>query len=415
MSDGSTSEVEALRERVRRLEEALAIARVVPWEWHIAEDRVAPAVDQEVLRPYVEYPEVPANLAGFLTVVHPDDRDSVRASLRATLEEDAPYVACYRLAADRHDMWVEARGVLYRDDAGNPVRLVGIAQDIRERKALEDKVQHSQMIEALGLFAGGLAHDFNNLLTVIRLNTELLASALASKGMVQTVPVSLLDIRQAAERGAELTRQLLAVSRRQFLARTPTDLSRVLDSVISLTRRLVPENIELVLDRPAGECFVLGDPSQFAQVLLNLILNARDAMPEGGSIEVTLGPATLSVQRAAAMGVRAGEHARLRVKDTGVGMDPETMARLFEPFFTTKGVGKGSGLGLATVHGTVALLGGAVEVDSTPGRGSTFDVYLPLTDARPPAAATRPPPGDLAGHAEAILVVDDDEAVRTAV
>ncbi len=293
---------------------------------------------------------------------------------------------------------------------GRQGRLV-VAHDVTERKRLEGQLLQSQKLEAIGQLAGGVAHDFNNLLNVI-----LGYSDLALRDLPREAPQAarLQQIRRAAERGATLTRQLLAFSRKQVREPKVLDLNRALADVQGMLGRLIGENIEIVTSLEAGLGQVEADPGQMEQVLLNLAVNARDAMPQGGKL--ILETTNVDLDEAYARthtGSRPGPHVRLAVSDTGHGMDAPTLARLFEPFFTTKPRGKGTGLGLATVYGIVKQSEGHIDVYSEPGRGSTFKIYLPRVDEKGAAPVeTRPESGVSPGGTETILLVEDDEALR---
>jgi PAS domain S-box-containing protein len=294
-----------------------------------------------------------------------------------------------------------------------PGRLV-VAHDITDRKRLEGQLLQSQKLEAIGQLAGGVAHDFNNLLNVI-----LGYADLALRELPKEAPQAprLDQIRRAAERGATLTRQLLAFSRKQVREPKVLDLNRTLADVQGMLGRLIGENIEIVTSFDAGLGHVEADPGQIEQALLNLAVNARDAMPHGGKLiletaNVDFDPAYAKTHP----GSRPGPHVRLAVSDTGHGMDPSTLARLFEPFFTTKPRGKGTGLGLATVYGIVRQSDGHIDVYSEPGRGSTFKIYLPRVDKKGAAVAEDQPESDATPlGTEAILLVEDDDALRALV
>jgi len=276
-------------------------------------------------------------------------------------------------------------------------------RDITERKRLEAHLRQAQKMEAIGKLAGGIAHDFNNVLVAIIANSELLEMWVGDDKKSQR---SILEIRKAADRAAALVRQLLAFSRKQDVMPQVLDLNDLIHNVRGLLERLIGEDVRLVTDLCPTALMVLADPGQIEQVILNLVTNARDAMPEGGSLTVRTHPVKES-NRAEAL---------LAVSDEGTGMSHHTVARAFEPFFTTKETGKGTGLGLATVYGIVKAAGGAVALDSQEGGGTTVEVRLPLTDEAP-AVATRPPQRSPAtrGTGELILLVEDEAAVRALV
>ena len=286
---------------------------------------------------------------------------------------------------------------------------IGIVQDITERKRTEEQLRQSQKMEAIGRLAGGVAHDFNNLLTAIVGYGDM-----ADRRVVAGDPLHgyLAEIRRAAERATALTRQLLAFSRRQVLqvrVVNPADSVREMEGML---RRLIPEHVHIVSALPEHTGRVKADPGQLEQVILNLALNARDAMPLGGKLTIETGNAELDEAYARSHpGVSAGRYVQIAVSDNGAGMDGETRARLFEPFFTTKELGRGTGLGLSTVYGIVRQSGGHIFVYSEPAQGSTFKVYLPRVDepVSPPVAGSD---RILPAGRGTVLLVEDDEVVR---
>ncbi len=288
-----------------------------------------------------------------------------------------------------------------------------IAQDVTDRLILEASLRQSQKMEAIGQLAAGVAHDFNNLLTVIQGHASL---QLASGGMGKDIGESLQQIEEAAERAAEVTRQLLAFSRRQIMRPRPLDMNTVIVGLSAMLRRLIGERVDLRCLPCDSIPRVLADQTCLEQVLMNLALNARDAMPTGGTITITTGTITIKPgDSITSIDARPGHFAWLAVNDTGTGMDAATRVRIFEPFFTTKAVDKGTGMGLATVFGIVQQHDGWIEVRSAIGRGSTFRVCLPVTAAEPePPAPSWPEPTDTHdGHT--IFIVEDDESVRNLV
>jgi PAS domain S-box-containing protein len=295
------------------------------------------------------------------------------------------------------------------DEAGRIAHFAAIKRDISDRIALENSLHSARRMEALGQLAGGVAHDFNNLLGVIRGYGELLVGQLPAPDPRREKVEQILD---ASRRAANLTRQLLAFGRRQVLAPRVVDLNAVVVEAETLLRRLVGEDVELIVSPGAGLGRVRVDPGQVDQVLLNLAANARDAMPDGGRLAIETGNVEVGEAEARSReGARAGPFVRLRVSDTGVGMDQRTRSRIFEPFFTTKQVGAGTGLGLASVYGIVKQSGGFVSVDSTPGRGTCFEIHLPrVEDALVPDAPTPPPPAQRT--AATILLVEDEASLR---
>jgi PAS domain S-box-containing protein len=286
----------------------------------------------------------------------------------------------------------------------------GIGVDVTERKQLEQQFLHAQKMEAVGRLAGGIAHDFNNLLTVIAGYTEVVLSELPP-GAPHRAPLE--QVRRAGERAAALTRQLLLFTRRQIVEARVVDLNHVVRDMERMLTRLIGEDLELVITPAHDPSPVRVDPGQVEQVLLNLAVNARDAMPAGGRLAIETAHVTLAThQTRGRSGLAPGPHVLLRVTDTGVGMEAATLARIFEPFFTTKGPGHGTGLGLATVFGIVQQNRGHIEVASTRGVGTTFTIFLPRV-AEPVAATASARRGRAAPKGdETILLVEDDDDVR---
>jgi two-component system cell cycle sensor histidine kinase/response regulator CckA len=324
-------------------------------------------------------------------------------------------------------VWAHVTTTLAHDAAGRPMYLITGIEDISARKAAEAarldaeealqqseaQLRQAQKMEAVGRLASGVAHDFNNLLLVITVCTELARKQPAG---VSGLHALLDDTLNAAKRAAGLTRQLLAFSRQQVLQPRVLDLNELVADAVTMLRRLIGEDIELRTALAPGAALVRVDPGQFVQVLMNLSVNARDAMPDGGSVLIET--RNLDVDEGAGAerhGVRAGEYWVCAVTDTGCGMDASTRARLFEPFFTTKAPGKGTGLGLSTVYGIVEQSGGAISVHSEVGQGTTFEVYLPRAAS---GAAAIPAPAKATtatSGAATVLLVDDEATIRNAV
>jgi PAS domain S-box-containing protein len=297
------------------------------------------------------------------------------------------------------------------DSHGRPLGALGVYADITQRKQLEQQLRQAQKMEAIGQLAGGVAHDFNNLLTVIGGRSSLLLQTMPPDDRARR---SVELIERTSERAAGLTRQLLAFSRKQVLAPKALDLNTLVDGVMPMLRRLIGEQIEVVVVPGRDVGHVMADAGQMEQVVMNLVVNARDAMPEGGMVKIETGCQAVQGDRLHSQGqVPPGQYITLTVQDTGTGMDPATLARMFDPFFTTKDPGAGTGLGLSTVHGIVHQSGGYIAVDSTLGRGTTFTIYLPRI-AEPAAVtdASKDTPQALMRGTETVLLVEDQEDVR---
>jgi signal transduction histidine kinase len=283
-------------------------------------------------------------------------------------------------------------------------------QSVRALHEREEQLRQSQKMEAIGRLAGGVAHDFNNLLTAIIGYTDMVAER---ENVDPATAREVGEIRHAADRGAALTRQLLAFSRKQFLNPTVININESLSGLLHMLPRLIGDHIQTTAHMTPDLGFVEADASQIEQVIVNLVLNARDAMPAGGDITIETDNVELTEEQLDAEGLRLdrGRYVMLAITDTGVGMDEQTRAHAFEPFFTTKAKGKGTGLGLATVYGIIDQSGGGIAVDSSPGGGTTFRIYLPVTDAAP--APERPQAAPLATEGtESLLLVEDNDAIR---
>jgi PAS domain S-box-containing protein len=351
-----------------------------------------------------------ASPPSWMDAIHADDRE--RVAQAAAKQAAGTYDEEYRIVRpDGTLRWVRDRAFPVRDADGQVVRLAGVAEDVTARRQLETQLRQAQKMEAIGQLAGGVAHDFNNLLTVINGCSELLLDSVGDRADLRDL---LEEIRKAGERSASLTRQLLAFSRQQVLAPAMLDVNDVVHDMEKMLRRLIGEDVDLrtVLQRPLGS--VKADRGQLEQVLLNLAINGRDAMPHGGELTIETREIDFTEDCAATRpGIAPGGHIALAVTDSGVGMTEEVRRHLFEPFFTTKGAGKGTGLGLAVVHGFVKQSGGFVEVRSEPGAGTCFTIYLPRTDARTASLGRVAEAGvEHAGGTETILLIDDDDAVR---
>ncbi|MGA8030325.1 MAG: response regulator [Bryobacteraceae bacterium] len=353
------------------------------------------------------------NARGWNSLYHPEDLEVVSRHQQALLSNRPDLMEVRTVKKNGEVRWVRAYARAMPEGGDDCVmRVYGAAQDITAHRELEQQLLQSQKMEAIGQLAGGVAHDFNNLLTVINGHGHLLEKGFASgKPTVE----HLEPILDAANRASRLTRQLLAFSRRQKLDFKKVNLNVVVTEIQKLLGRMISEDIELrtVLDPSLG--FAKADSAQMEQVIMNLVVNARDAMPKGGQLTIETVNVDLDGEFTGERGaLEPGSYVMMSVRDTGVGMDKELQKRIFEPFFTTKEVGKGTGLGLATVYGIVKQSGGEVRVHSEHGLGSTFQVYLPRIKGEEPATSepTVTPAAPAMRSAETILVVEDEAAVR---
>ena len=361
------------------------------------------------------------SMAGWGALLHPDDRSMMLDYLHNdVLGRLQPFDKEFRIVRhnDKAMRWLHAVGKLELDANGRPVMIVGTCQDITERKRaeqerekLEEQLRVSQKMEAIGSLAGGVAHDFNNLLSVI-----LSYTSFAMDGIPEDDPRrnNLLEVKKAGERAAALTRQLLAFSRKQVLQPVALDLNAIAVGVEKMLRRILGEDIDLIQVLAPDLGLVKADPGQIEQIMMNLVVNARDAMTEGGKLTIETSNVEIDEEYGARhVALAPGSYVQLAFTDTGCGMDAQTKARLFEPFFTTKEKGKGTGLGLSTVYGIVKQSGGDIWVYSELGHGTTFRIYLPRDLSAMAATTIKPKTVTIrTGGVETVLVVEDEAALR---
>jgi two-component system cell cycle sensor histidine kinase/response regulator CckA len=381
-----------LRDSEARLADAQRVAQIGSWSLELADNTVTWS---EAAFEIFGVEQFDGKLETAMSVGHPDDEARLGEAFRTTLETGEPTSLDVRIVRpDGEVRTVHTERRLITED-GVPVRMTGVVQDITERHELELRLRHAQKMEAVGRLAGGIAHDFNNLLLAIRGYTELALAEL--DGGAESAAKNLEQVTQATERAAALIGQLLALSRRQILQPRAVDLNELVSERVDLVRRIIGEQVELEVDLSPELGRVQLDPAQMEQALLNLVLNARDAMEAGGRLVI-------------ATALEDG-NAVLSVRDTGHGMDPPTKERLFEPFFTTK-EGIRTGLGLATVHGFVEQSGGWVAVDSEPGAGATFRLCFPAAEAREPEPLPEPGFQGPTDGDETVLLAEDEVLVR---
>jgi signal transduction histidine kinase/ActR/RegA family two-component response regulator len=389
----------ALRQNETRLRLALEAAALETWVVDLGPD----------VRPAGARPADRRSLEQLLALVHPDDRDEVGAAVAGAVRAGTGFQVEFRTATSgTEERWAELRGQVYPAEPGHPVRLIGVIQDRTERRRVEAQLIQSQKMEAIGNLAGGIAHDFNNLLTGI---IGYITFAQRRLPPASPVRADVDEVERAARRAAALTSQLLSYARRQMVVPTVVDLNTSVSAMEPMLRRLLGEDVEVVTDLDPDVWPVRVDPGQLEQVLLNLAANARDAMPDGGTVRVRTGNRVLTPPEVRSQPEMVpGEYASLSVSDTGVGMTDEVQSRIFEPFFTTKPPGAGTGLGLAMCYGIAKQADGHIMVESAPGQGTRMTLLLP----RVPAALSPavPSAAELPRGTETILVTEDDAVVR---
>ncbi len=404
---------ELMRESEERFQLLAKATNDAIWDWNLTTNALWWNDGFEKLFGF-DRDEVEPNIESWTNRIHLDDSEQVIAEIHKAIDDgDDWWSGEYRFGkSDGSYAFVLDRGYVIHDSAGVPIRMIGGMTDLTDRKNLEEQLLQSQKMEAIGQLAGGVAHDFNNLLTVINGYSEMLLRRDFGDEKAKT---ALTGINDAGKRAEALTRQLLAFSRRQPLNPTVVNLNELLGSLWKMTGRLIGDHIELDARLPDGISNVKVDPGQYEQVLINLAVNARDAMPNGGHLLIETRNTTLDKKYCEQHPeVVPGRYVVTSVSDTGIGMSEEVKSRIFEPFFTTKLVGKGTGLGLATVFGIVKQSGGHIAVYSEPGHGTTFNIYLPAASAGFKEVADKDiHQSDTPQGNEIVLLVEDSPPVRS--
>ena len=355
----------------------------------------------------------------WMEIIHPEDRANAELEIASFIGNRGTGVQQYRwIAKDERVVWVETQMVLINDEGGKPFSLRGISIDVSERKLIEEALQkseeqlrQSQKLESVGRLAGGIAHDFNNMLTAINGYSDLI---LREIGDDDSLRKKVLEIKKAGERSAALTHQLLAFSRRQVLQPKLIDLNRVIADMNQLLLRLIGEDIQLNIALDFQPSSVEADPGQLSQVIMNLVVNARDAMPHGGELTVKTERVQFENEPVAQFSLRKrkGTFVMLSVIDNGIGIEDKIFEQIFEPFFTTKQVGVGTGLGLSTVYGIVKQSGGFIWVNSAVGKGAEFKVYMPFVEEKSREKKEKKRTEQFPYGTETILLVEDEDMVR---
>ncbi|WP_298815150.1 hybrid sensor histidine kinase/response regulator [Chloroflexus sp.] len=399
------------------LQLAVQAAQIGLWEWDLATDRVFFSPEWKAQIGYAA-DELPDTFTTWEEQLHPDDRERCLDTLRRYLNQPWPNFALeYRFRhKDGSYRWIRSQAAAIYDQHGRITHMLGAHLDLTERKQMEEERQHlseqlfqSQKLEAIGALASGIAHDLNNLLVPI--------IGFAEMGLLEAPPESELyhdfdQIRAAGIRATALTRQILAFSRRQQLELKPVHLNQIISEFGSILRRLIGERIRILLDLNPALPTILADTGQIEQILLNLVINARDAIEGQGAITIATSPVQIDPEQIHLLpNLAPGTYAALQVSDTGCGIDPALLPRIFEPFFTTKPHGKGTGLGLSTVFGIVKQHRGHIDVQSKPGQGTTFTIYFPAPGEDQPQSEMTPAIGHMPGGHETVLVVEDEPAV----
>jgi len=437
-----------IRENTRRLQLALAAGAVVgTWFWDIQADRFT--VDEAFIHTFGLDPNLGhehISPDSILETVHPDDREGLSEAVKEALARGGNYAHQYRTRrTDGCYYWIEGNGYVTQAPDGSPQTFPGVLVDIEDRRAVEaerdranealralaetleqrveertrrlqlseEQLRQAQKMEAVGQLTGGIAHDFNNLLAGIMGSLELMNTRFA-QGRLKDIDKYMAAAQGAAKRAAALTHRLLAFSRRQTLDPKTTDVNALVDGMCDLIQRTVGPSVPLHVVGATDLWLVQVDPSQLENALLNLCINARDAMPEGGSITIETANRTIDEQGAARQGMRQGQYLALSVSDTGTGMSAEVIAKAFDPFFTTKPIGQGTGLGLSMIYGFANQSNGQVRIHSTLGQGTTVTIYLPRHKGTLEPEDSRSDPY-LLGQAKAgetVLVVEDEPTVR---
>ncbi|WP_219210637.1 PAS domain-containing protein [Variovorax boronicumulans] len=412
-----------VEERTRALQDSEDFTRLAlgatggvgVWSYRVASDTFF--CDAAISELYGLDPKVAAKgipRTAFLANVHPDDLPRLRETMSGGLRNEGALELEYRIRhPDGSVRSVLSRGHTYFDDAGQAVRRTGVGIDMTGQRQLEEQLRQSQKMEALGLLTGGIAHDFNNMLQGIVMPLQLMRKRLEQRryeGLERYIEAGL----DSARRAASITQRLLAFSRRQPLANRSLEIATALRGLEEILRNAVGENVAVVFDEQEGTWDVLTDPHQFDSALLNLTINARDAMPVGGTLSIQVRNLSLSASEASRIqGLMAGDYVRVSVADTGIGMSAAVITQAFEPFFTTKPMGQGTGLGLSMIYGYTRQSKGSITIESAEGTGTTVSLFLPRAPlAAAPEDALAPPAPGAGPTRRRILVVEDDAVVR---
>ncbi len=389
------------------LQLALEAARMGTWEWEVASDMIRWS-DRAVRIFGILDPSFSGKYEEYLALIHSDDRETVASAVQRALEgRENDYAVEHRIVRpDGTLRWLSCRGRVFRDAKGAPLRMAGTVADVTEQQQVSDHLRQTQKMEAIGQLAGGVAHDFNNILSAISMLAEVGRRSANGSDKLRAL---LDEIVSATKLGAAHTKQLLAFARKQVLQRRPVDLNVVVADHATMLGRMLGESVRLRVDLATSQLVTRADPALVAQVIVNLAVNARDAMDGSGEVAIATEETVITRDGDVAP---PGRYATIRVTDMGCGIPPENLTQIWEPFFTTKPAGKGTGLGLATVFGIVKLHQGHVRVTSTVGQGSVFEVLLPQTEDPITKSSPVPPPPEAKDTKKTILLVEDNASLR---
>jgi PAS domain S-box-containing protein len=400
---------EALRESEERLRFAQDAAGIGTFEWNIQTgvNTWTPKLEQLYGLTVSAFGRTQT---AWENLVHPEDRAEAVERVQQAFETGEPGEAEFRVIwPDGSVHWLYGRWQVFKDASGTPLRLTGVNIDITHRKQTEERLRQAQKLESIGRLAGGLAHDYNNLMSLILLHADSARQELSSG---EPAVDSVAAIRDAAEKAVALGQQLMAFSSKQALRPEVLDLNSVTADTKKLVQRLIGEDVTVTFKPGSGLGLVSADRGQLVQIIMNLAINARDAMPQGGAFIIETANVRFDASDARwTPGALPGPYVMLLVRDTGLGMDKATQARIFEPFFTTKAIGRGTGLGLSVVYGIVRQSGGFITVSSEPGHGTEFRIYLPAV-LEMPKPTLQSEHGPVRGGSETILLVEDEPALR---
>ncbi len=401
-------EIEGRQKVQQRLELAQQAGKIGTFEWNIQSNEVTWTAELEAL-----YGQAPGSFDGksanWLQTLHPDDRAKTEQELRQAVKVGQGLDTEFRIICPNGEIrWIAVKSSLFHDPTGQPLRMIGIHMDITEKKQLEAQFLRAQRLESLGTLASGIAHDLNNVLTPILAVVQLLPLKLP--GINEQTRQLLKTLESSAQRGAELVKQILSFARGVEGKRLSLQMNHLLLEIEKIIQQTLPKAIDIYTDIPADLWTISGDATQLHQVFMNLCVNARDAMPKGGILQITAENLVITQQDARMhLDASPGLYVVVTVSDTGTGIPPDVFHRIFDPFFTTKEIGKGTGLGLSAVLGIVRSHGGFVDVQSEVNQGSKFKVYLPASESTVPPTAGEIEP--LSGQQELILIVDDEAAI----